>query len=178
MQLDQFTRNPNEPSRQPSLTFPDNTDFHALLSPPTAATSTLPQTQPYFNPLLSNYPDPTLLAQSSRPSSVHSHRSSISGSEFSYTTTEVDEDDAMDGVLDSHKAGPSFPGKWEMRDDSTSPYPTPGPSDGVSPDTVPGSVAGPWAKAAGEAETPEQRKQRLEREYHYTPSSMSLPESL
>ena len=170
------------PSRQPSF----SADFAVLLANPSPSTSdilasfqidttanTLPTSNPTPNPS-SHRPIPEEQALSPeifRPSSAHSyrsHRSSVSGSDYSYTTTEVDSDEA------ERMTSPGNNLPWEVGQ-----YPTPGPSAGdPSPPTVPGSVTGPMRGPSNDEEAA--RKRRLERKpiSIFVPSFHSLTQSL
>ena len=81
------------------------------------------------------------------PASANSHRSSVSGSEYSYISTEVDTDDPMgnDWRVPSHYSTSESAGS------------------NPSPPTVPGRITGPLSNLhVGESD--EARLKRLERE--------------
>lgn len=87
-----------------------------------------------------------------RPESSHSHHSSVSGSEYSYTTTEVDTDELMS---DPDVRGVMDPAWAEIQGNG---YPSPGP---LEPATMGGGV---FRGIGGMAEEDMKRRERLERE--------------
>lgn len=171
MQIREYVSQPNSFARTPSFNVPENYEFSSLLSNPSPSASdilsNLTIDQSFAQP---NPPNPSgqtitspqfstqgISPNEFRPGSAHSHRSSVSGSDYSFTTTEMDTDEAERMEMDEK------PGVWELREPNLdSNYPTPGAStSGPSPPTVPGSITG--STGIDGLEDREAREKRLER---------------
>ena len=166
---------------------------------PTAARNTSPFVS--HSPLVANQQDQqgrfsassnTPFDPTFRPSSAHSHRSSVSGSEFSYVSTEVsgDDDFRMDGEVPSpvqtvwnvdpaglggaipgagHGAHVSPVGALGVPKDGGH-YPSPVSATGPSPPTVPGAMFGGPIRGINREE--EEKQKKIERE-----STRSAPDT-
>lgn len=156
---------PNDAYPLPNDTF----DFSMFLNP----SQPTPSTSDIFAQLQLDTNPPTVPNHShiARPESCCSHRLSFSGSDYSFTTTDVDTDDPMSNLNEAGEPvmqwtayeevrgvveGLSEP-DWSGLQNGTG-YPTPGPSELA---TVGG---GPLRGVDGRGEDEKKRKERLERE--------------
>lgn len=192
VQMQDYRRLPPETQSQTDMReflAQSNPDFAAFLTNPTTnATEVLAQLQSQHLAEMEakrNSEQANAQPNPFRPSSAHSHRGSVSGSDYSYATTEMDTDEAEhlegdpqghvnpNGLVDGNRNGGGMALQtgmtWDMGDmavDHT--YPTPGASNGgPSPPIITHAsrIRGPISVIRGPGvDEEEARKRRLERE--------------